>query len=195
MSERVLSALMISTAFSTCTYLRISRCSPFLQTCILSALLRLLLRLNDAGFHSSCNVFHVIAAIFVIASCPFCPSGPFSDAPLLLSRCVSHDHDHIPQGCLLSSRCCTSSIKLDTMAQLSSVLLATMVTSSATSKAVAWESTPCLPVFFWPPIIQSCTSLLKRGCGNHCLGRLSSCGARRKKPLRPRSSPWLLSLS
>ena len=23
-------------------------------------------------------------------------------------------------------------------------------------------------------------SLLKRGCGNHCLGRLSSCGARRK---------------
>ena len=23
-------------------------------------------------------------------------------------------------------------------------------------------------------------SLLKRGCGNHCLGRLSSCGARRQ---------------
>ena len=163
----------------------------------------------------------MIATIFVILFCQSCPSRPFSD--------LHHCFCHVVLLTITATSCrvvcslfCAAAPPQPSWTQWHNShqnLLATTTTSSATSRT---RSLNCMSMrcvgtnsrLHLCDVVDKRTemhvdSLLKRGCGNHCLGKLFSFGARRKNsatalvPMalvtgvktRSRCAPWVPSLT
>ena len=167
-SEQVFSTLMTSTptAFSTCTFLRISRCSPFLQTGTLPTLLRLLLYLDG-------SLDTTPLAVFCTRSQPSSPSLPvrlaLRDLSLIctiafVTLCFSRSRPGLPAPLCAAP----PQSSWTPWHNFHPTCSATTVTSSATSRTrcLICMSMRCMGVnsrltcVFWSPSVRSCTSTL-----------------------------------